>query len=383
VPRVALAPLITLALVSLPPLLPGQAPAPPPARTPGESAVELRSRRLGVMGTELFIEALGPDPARLEAALDAAVAEIRRVEDLMTDWRPSPLMTLNAAAGRGPQPAAPELVRILGQAGELHTFTRGAFDVTFAAVGRLWDFKAKPPRPPSREAVEAALPFVDGRRITVDAKQGTVTIPEGMSVGLGGIAKGYGVDRAMAILMAHGITDAMVNAGGDLKALGRRRGAPWEVAIQHPREPDRVIAVIPVANTCVVTSGDYERFFELDGERYHHILDPRTGFPCRGCISATVVAPEAALADALATALCVLGPEASLPLIEKLPRVEALMVDLDGRVHASSGLLDHAPAGGDGEDREPREETPDDAPPPEESDPPAGADTPSEPNPVP
>ena len=300
--------------------------------------LELRSRRLEVMGTDLFIEVLGADPARLETALDAAITEIRRVEDQMTDWRPSPLMTLNGAAGKGPQPVDPELLRIIGQSKEIHQFTRGAFDITFAAVGRLWDFKAKPPRIPTEEEVAAALPRVDASQILIDTADSSVTLPEGMSIGLGGIAKGYGVDRAMAVLMEQGIAHAMVNAGGDLKALGKKNGALWQVAIKHPRDADRLIALIPVSNSCVVTSGDYERFFEVDGKRYHHILDPRTGFPSTGCISATVVAPEAALADALATALCVLGPEIGLPLIEKLPRVEALVVDLEGAVHTTAGL---------------------------------------------
>lgn len=300
--------------------------------------LELRSRRLAVMGTELFIEVLGSDPSRLETALDAAIAEIRRVEDLMTDWRPSPLMTLNAAAGKGPQSVDPELLRIIGQAKGIHDFTDGAFDVTFAAVGRLWDFKAKPPRIPTRQEVAAALPLVDASKVLIDLAGSRVTLPEGVSIGLGGIAKGYGVDRAMAVLMDQGIAHAMVNAGGDLKALGKKHGALWQVAIKHPRNPDRLIALIPISNSCVVTSGDYERFFEVDGKRYHHILDPRSGFPSNGCISATVVAPEAALADALATALCVLGPEIGLPLIEKLPRVEALVVDLGGEVHATLGL---------------------------------------------
>jgi thiamine biosynthesis lipoprotein len=142
----------------------------------------------------------------------------------------------------------------------------------------------------------------------------------------------------MAVLMEHGIENAVVNAGGDLKALGKNGDELWTIAIRHPRDQDRVIAVLPVSNTCVVTSGDYERFFEHDGKRYHHILDPRTGFPSTGAISATVVAPDAAVADALATALCVLPPGEGIALIEQLPRVEAIVVSIDGQVHATVGL---------------------------------------------
>jgi thiamine biosynthesis lipoprotein len=292
------------------------------------------------MGSELFIEVIGPDIAVLDAALDAAVAEIRRIEDLMTDWRASPLMDLNAAAGKGPQPASEEILRIVRQSQEIHEYTEGAFDITFAAVGRLWDFKKRPPVIPSPEAIAAALPYVDASRLKVDLAAGTIEIPEGMSIGLGGIAQGYAADRMMQIIMDRGIRHAMVNVSGDLKVLGRKRGELWKIAIKHPREGDKVIALLPISNTCVVTSGDYERFFEYEGRRYHHIIDPKTGYPSQGCISATVLAPEAAIADAFATALCVLGPERGLPLIEALPRIEALVVDLGGKVHATSGLKD-------------------------------------------
>ena len=300
----------------------------------------------GVMGTTLEIRAIGPDAEALERAIAAAVAEIQRVEDLMTNWRPSPLEELNAAAGAGPQVVSREIVDVMQLALEVSALTGGVFDVTYAAAGKLWDFKASPPRIPTKAQIAAALANVGYQRVRVDAALSTVEIPLHGRVGLGGIAKGYGVDRAMAVLMEHGIGHGMVNADGDLKALGRKFGAPWEIAIVHPRQRERVIAVIPVANTCVVTSGDYERFFELDGRRYHHILDPRTGMPSTGCMSATVVAPDAALADALATALCVLSPKAGLALAERSPRVEALLVDMAGEVHASRGLrarLEHVP----------------------------------------
>lgn len=344
--------LAAIAAAAVPALVGAQEPAPLPAPAPpprGESAgldpdrdaeakFELRSRRLEVMGSDLFIEVIGPDIQVLESALDAAIAEIRRIDDLMTDWRASPLMELNAAAGKGPQPASEEILRIVRQSQEIHEYTEGAFDITFAAVGRLWDFKKRPPVLPSPEAIAAALPFVDASRLKVDLASGTLEIPEGMSIGLGGIAQGYAADRMMQVIMAQGIRHAMVNVSGDLKVLGRKRGELWQIAIRHPRERDKMIALLPVSNTCVVTSGDYERFFDHGGRRYHHIIDPKTGYPSQGCISATVVAPEAAIADAFATALVVLGPERGLPLIEALPRIEALVVDLAGRVHATSGL---------------------------------------------
>lgn len=298
----------------------------------------LRKRELGVMGTELIIKALGKDEAKLEVALDAAVLEIQRVEDLMTDWRPSPLMTLNAAAGKGPIKVPKELAVLIARGLELGKQTGGAFDITYAGAGTLWDFKVQPPKMPQEDAIKAALSHVDYRRVKVDLENSTVDLPEGMLIGLGGIAKGYGVDRAMAVLLEHKVEHGMVGAGGDLKLLGRKHGELWKVAIRHPRDRKQVLAMLPVSNTCVMTSGDYERFFEYEGKRYHHILDPRTGYPATGAMSATVIAQDAAYADALATSLCVLEPAAGIELVESLARVEALVVGLDGKVHYSTGL---------------------------------------------
>ena len=161
---------------------------------------------------------------------------------------------------------------------------------------------------------------------------------------MGGIAKGYGIDRAMKVLQEQGIDHALVDAGGDIKVMGTRNGKPWEMAVKHPREEERALAALRVSNTSVATSGDYERFFEYDGKRYHHIFDPRTGHPATGGMSATVVAPNAEFADALATALCVMGPEKGLALIEQLDRVEALMFDMDGKVNVTEVLKEQVEA---------------------------------------
>ncbi len=298
----------------------------------------LRERIAAIMGTSLELRAIGTDAALLDEALDESVLELKRVEDLMTDWRPSPLETLNDKAGQGPQVVPKELFDLIERACEIGRLTGGAFDVTYAGAGKLWDFKQEPPVIPTDAQLRAALAKVGWQRLVLDKQKLSIDLPAGMRIGLGGIAKGYGVDRAMAVLLKHGVKHGMVNAGGDLKALGQRFGKSWEIAIRHPRERDRVLAVLPVSNTCVVTSGDYERFFEVDGKRYHHILDPRTGRPSTGCMSATVCAPDAAFADSLATALCVLGPEQGLKLVESLPRVEALLVATDGKVSYSTGL---------------------------------------------
>lgn len=291
-----------------------------------------------VMGTSLRIEVEGLDPAKLDKAIDAAVAEMRRVEDLMTDWRASPLTTLNEAAGDGPVEVPLELAAIVSRGIEVSKRTGGAFDPTYAAVGELWDFKAKAPVVPSQASVKQALTRVGAQRVSVDPERSSVTLPAGMKLGLGGIAKGYGVDCAMRVLREHGVRHGCVNAGGDLKVLGRSGGRPWEIAIKHPRRREHAIAALRVSNTCVVTSGDYERFFEIEGRRYHHIIDPRDGYPSRGCISATVVGPSAELADALATAVCVLGLDEGLALIDDMPSYDVIAVGVDESIRATGKL---------------------------------------------
>ncbi|MFT5286764.1 MAG: thiamine biosynthesis lipoprotein [Planctomycetota bacterium] len=298
----------------------------------------LAERELGVMGTDLVIKVLGGNRDELAKVIDAAVQELVRVEDLMTDWRASPLTELNDAAGTGAHVVPKELAVLIQRGLDIGKLTSGAFDITYAGAGKLWDFKADPPLIPDDAAIAEALKKVDYRRVVVDLAASTVDLPAGMRIGLGGIAKGYGVDRAMELLLKHDVKHALVSAGGDLKALGREFGKLWEIAIRHPREAANILAMIPLSNTCVMTSGDYERFFERGGRRFHHILDPRTGFPSTGCMSATVTGPDAAFCDAIATAMCVLGAGEGLKLIEAIPRVEALLVDMQGQTHVSSGL---------------------------------------------
>ncbi|QDV05598.1 Thiamine biosynthesis lipoprotein ApbE precursor [Planctomycetes bacterium Poly30] len=311
------------------------------ANAPIAAIQKLKSAKIsfGAMGTDVTIQGYHADAAHLDKALAAARAEIDRIEDLMTSWRDSPLVRMNDGANGEPQHVPQELSDLVERSMTVARLSGGAFDPTYASVGKLWDFKADPPVLPADEAIASALTSVGWQKVQVDTKASTVAMPAGTRIGLGGIAKGYGVDRAMQVLIDHGIEHGIVNAGGDLKALGTDDGKPWEVAIKHPRDRERAIAVVPVSNVCLVTSGDYERFFELDGVRYHHIFDPRTGRPVvGGCMSATVTAPDAAIADAVATACCVLGPELGLRFIESLPRIDAILVDIEGQVHVSSGL---------------------------------------------
>jgi thiamine biosynthesis lipoprotein len=233
-----------------------------------------------------------------------------------------------------------ELFDLVVRAIKVSRLTGGAFDVTFGAVGRLWDLKADPPRLPDQAAIAAALELVDYRAIELDPKAPSVRLAKpGMLLGWGAIGKGYAANRAVAVLRALGATGGLVNAGGDIVAFGRQEdGNPWKIAIAHPLRPLQAFAFLEVEDQAVVTSGDYERYVEIDGVRYAHIIDPRTGWPVRGVRSVTVVCPDGELADALATATFVMGVTQGLALIDQLHGVEAMVVDDEGVIHYSQHL---------------------------------------------
>jgi thiamine biosynthesis lipoprotein len=232
--------------------------------------------------------------------------------------------------------------------------TGGAFDITWAALWGLWDFRSPHPTvPDSAEAARRAA-LVDYRKVEIDDAAGTVRLAApGMKIGLGGIAKGYALDLAARALRTSGVTDFLILGGGQVYAGGRKNGRPWTVGIRDPRgAATDYFATVGVTDVSVSTSGDYESYFILNGIRYHHILDPRTGMPARGLRSATVISPDATLADALSTALIVMGPRPGMALVERLSNVEAVLVDDRGMVLTSSGLQDaltvlHLPIQGD------------------------------------
>jgi len=309
----------------------------------GLATAEPISRTRPMMGTQVTITAslshLGE--SELLACMDEAFAEIDRIETVMSEYIPaSEISVANREAGSSPVAVGRELADLVRLGLEISRLSDGAFDISFAGMNRLWDF-GNPEGPlPTRDEAAAAVRHVDYRKIVLagnDPPTISFKDPE-MKLGLGAIAKGYGVDRAMEALHRCGATDAIVNAGGDLKASGRCGERPWRIGIQDPREMSRLVATIIVEDFAVVSSGDYERYFIRDGKRYHHILDPRTGMPARGSSSVTVLHQSAARADALATAIFVLGPERGMALINSIPG-EAVIIDIRGEITLSEGLV--------------------------------------------
>jgi thiamine biosynthesis lipoprotein len=217
--------------------------------------------------------------------------------------------------------------------------TGGAFDPSWAAMHGLWDFRPSSHRLPTEEEIAARLPLIDYRLIETDPEKMTVGLKKkGMAIGLGGIAKGYAVDQSMELLSKMGIRNAVIRAGGDIRVQGLSEGGEeWRIDIKHPRK-DKLLTQLPLTNISISTSADYERSFIKDSVLYHHIIDPRTALPARGCQSVTILAPDTITSDAFATAVFVLGPEKGLRLVERLDGVEAIIVDASGATLTSSGI---------------------------------------------
>lgn len=293
-------------------------------------------RTVVAMDTAVELTAVGTQRDELTAALDAAVAEIRAVEAAASLGDPSSELSRLNAAGGG-EALSPELAAILDLALEVAAKSDGAFDPTVRPLLTAYGFTDGEWRVPEAEELAAARELVDYRRVVYE--NGALELPPGFILDLGGIAKGWAVDRALAVLESAGLAGGLVNAGGDIACFGSSPGGgPWRIGIQHPRASEELYAVVELDGGAVATSGDYERCFERDGRRYHHLLDPRTGEPARRAVSATVTAPSCAEADAYATAVFVLGPEEGSALIETLPGLESLIVDPALDAHAGSGF---------------------------------------------
>jgi thiamine biosynthesis lipoprotein len=315
----------------------------PPASKSEEppTAISVTETRVA-MGTELRLTAWTTDKLSALAAFAEVFEQFDHLEFLMSTYQgTSEVLRLNASAGGEPVPVSPEVLEVLRQAREISEWTSGKFDITFDALSKLWQFdEDSVDRVPDMEDVQSRLSLIAYEDIEIDDVAGTVRLRRpGMSVNLGGIGKGYAVDRAVEILRARDLENFLIQAGGDLYVGGRPEGRPWRLGIQDPRGPaGSTFATIELSDATFSTSGDYERFFIADGRRYHHILDPDLGEPAMGSRSVTIVTAQAVMADALSTGVFILGPEAGMELIERLSGVEGVIVSAENEVLVSTGL---------------------------------------------
>lgn len=297
-----------------------------------------------IMGTRISVAVWLEDDAQAEAAIAAVMEEMRRIDREFSPWiETSQLYRANSlapkATAKNPLSISPELARIIDKSFYYSRISQGAFDITFASVARYYDYRAK--LKPSEQQRLALLPSINYRFVHLDKNANTLWYehPQ-VYVDLGGIAKGYAVDRGIEILKSMGVQHGTVTAGGDSRLLGDKFGRPWMVGIKNPRAEQGSVITLPLENCAISTSGDYERYFiDSNGERVHHIINPRTGKSSHGLMSVSVIGPEGFDTDPLSTTVFVMGPEAGLKLINSLPNIDAVLITEDGQVLYSDGLV--------------------------------------------
>lgn len=299
-----------------------------------------------MLGTLVNLTIIASSEEIAASAARAAFGEIDRVEKLMSPrLAESDVSRINARAAEGPVHVSADTFTVITLAQQVSRLTGGAFDASFASAGMLWDFSKEPFSPPEKREVLKLLPLVNYKNVFLNKQDRTVRLAQkGMKIGLGGVAKGYAVGKAIEALKKHGVKDAIVEAGGDLKVIGSKFGNPWRVGLMHPREKSIIITLTLKDDESIVTSGDYERFAVHKGVRYHHIIDPATGYPAQGLLSVSVIAKDPALADAYATALFVMGKEKAIEFLSKRKDLKAILIDPGMKIYASKDLKERIAA---------------------------------------
>ena len=305
------------------------------------AAQEPYKRTLKLMGSRFDITVVANDSIQANKYIDTAVAEISRIEKLISSWDDnSQTSEINRNAGAKPVKIDKELFNLIERAIGISKLTDGAFDISYASMDRIWQFDGSMTVMPSEKEIKSSVEKIGYQNIVLDKKNSTVFLKlEGMKIGFGAIGKGYAADKAKTLLISKGVPSGIINASGDMNTWGKQpNNEDWKVAITNPMNKNKVFALLPITNGAVVTSGNYEKYVNFNGKRYTHIIDPRTGYPSTGIISVTVFAPKAELADALATSVFVMGKEAGLDRINQLPKIECIIIDDKGNITKSTNI---------------------------------------------
>lgn len=302
---------------------------------------EVYTRTLKLMGSRFDISVVAETQTEGDGYIDMAVAEISRIERLISSWDSnSQTSKINKNAGIQPVVVDDELFQLIARALKISELTDGAFDISYASMDKVWFFDGSMTEMPSEAAIKQSVAKVGYHHIVLNAEQHSVYLDlEGMKIGFGAIGKGYAADKAKALLIENGVKAGIINASGDLNTWGMQPdGKDWMVAIVNPLNKDKVFSWMPVHNSAVVTSGNYEKYVKFNNVLYTHIIDPRTGYPSTGILSATVFTANAELADALATSIFVMGVETGLDFINQLNGVECIIVDKDNNIITSKNI---------------------------------------------
>ena len=293
------------------------------------------------MGCNFDITITANSQKEANTKIDLAIEEIERIEHLISSWKPtSQTSKINRNAGIKPVVVDHELFQLIKRSIALSEITDGAFDISFAATNKIWKFNGKEMEMPSKVEIAEFIKAIGYKDIILNNEESSVFLSKkGMKIGFGAIGKGYAADQAKHLLQQHGVLAGIINASGDMNSWGLQPSSiPWKVAIVNPLDVSKNFGLFELKNSAVVTSGNYEKYLTIEGKRYAHIIDPRTGMPTKGILSVTVFAPKAEMADALATAVFVLGDELGISLINQLPKVEAIIVKDDGNLKTSNNI---------------------------------------------
>lgn len=298
-------------------------------------------RKVSMLGSPFEITVVAKDSVAGKQFTDLAIAEVKRIENQISDWIPTTQISLvNKNAGIQAIKVDLEVYDLLERAIKISEITDGAFDISYASMDKIWKFDGSMTAMPTAEAIKKSVAKIGYKNIILNKQDQTVFLKvAGMKLGLGGIGQGYIADKVKELLVANGCQSGIVNVSGDINAWGKQiNGKPWTVGIINPMNKNKVFATFPLENSSVETSGNYEKYVMFDGIRYSHIIDPRTGFPAQGVVSVSVFAKQTEIADALATGIFVLGVEVGLDLVNQLKGIECIIVDDKGKIHSSKGI---------------------------------------------
>jgi len=298
-------------------------------------------RKLYMLGSPFEMTVVAKDTIQANIYIDMAIAEVKRIENLISDWIPTTQISqVSKNSGIQPVKVDKEVYDLVERAIKVSQLTSGAFDISYASMDKIWKFDGSMKEMPTPEAIKQSVARIGYQKIVLDAKAQTIFLKEkGMKLGLGGIGQGYIADKIKDLLLSKGCTSGIVNVSGDINAWGyQTTGKPWTVAIVNPMNKNKVFATFPLENSSVETSGSYEKFVFFEGKRYSHIIDPRTGYPAQGLVSVSVFAKQTEIADALATGIFVLGVDVGLDLVNQLKGIGCIIVDDKGEIHTSKNI---------------------------------------------
>lgn len=301
----------------------------------------LRKRTTLLMGGRFDITIVAQDSLSGEQNIDLVIAEITRIENLISDWKPtSQVSEVNQNAGIRPVKVDREVFELTKRAIRFSEITNGGFDISFAAMDRIWKFDGSMTEMPSAEAIRKSVEKVGYKNIVLDSVQSTIFLKlKGMKIGFGALGEGYATDKCRKMMLDKGIQAGIINGSGDMSTWGKQpNGKPWKIGITNPFDTEKLVTVVPINNGAVTTSGSYEKFVVFDGKRYSHIINPATGMPATGLCSVTVFGPNAETANGLSTSLMVLGKKAGLDLLNKYPDYSCLMITEDGKIVKSKNF---------------------------------------------